>query len=197
MKIIIPLVLAIALILCLAGCGKKRGKEAPQSTDDFPATKETQENAGLEHIWSITDKSDFVIAMSEYITKKVQYGKNVAALSEAERVFYITQILEMEVNNGGFSQFFFNSSGNFSNELVSAFTAIGAHKTAAICQKAINAFGRDIPVDWEERREMLDELESDEIIEILEECDSAFFAYEEDLNELNYNFVMNNKEQFS
>jgi len=197
MKIIIPLVLAIALILCLAGCGKKRGKEALQSTDDFPATKETQENAGLEHIWSITDKSDFVIAMSEYITKKVQYGKNVAALSEAERVFYITQIVEMEVNNGGFSQFFFNSSGNFSNELVSAFTAIGAHKTAAICQKAINAFGRDIPVDWEERREMLDELESDEIIEILEECDSAFFAYEEDLNELNYNFVMNNKEQFS
>jgi hypothetical protein len=44
---------------------------------------------------------------------------------------------------------------------------------------------------------MLDELESDEIIEILEECDSAFFAYEEDLNALNYNFVMNNKEQFT
>lgn len=197
MKIIIPLVLAIALILCLAGCGKKRGKEAPQATDDFPATKDTQENAGLEHIWSITDKSDFVIAMSEYITKKAQYGKNVAALNEVERVFYITQILEMEVNNGGFSQFFFNSSGYFSNELVSAFTAIGANKTAAICQKAIDAFGRDIPADWDARNEMLDELESDEIDGILEECDSAFFAYEEDLNALNYSFVMNNKEQFT
>lgn len=197
MKIIIPLVVVFALILCLAGCGKKRGKEALHSTDDFPATKDAQENAGLKHIWSITDKSDFVIAMSEYIAKKAQYGENISALSEAERAFYITQILEMEVNNGGIIQFFDNFGGKFSNELVSAFTAIGAHKTAAICQKAINAFGRDIPVDWEERREMLDELESDEIIEILEECDSAFFAYEEDLNALNYDFVMNNKEQFT
>ena len=151
----------------------------------------------MEQIWSITDTNDFVIAMSEHITEKAQYGENISALSEAERVFYITQILEMEVNNGGFSQFFFNSSGNFSNELVSAFTAIGANKTAAICQKAINAFGRDIPNDWEARNEMLDELESDEIDEILEECDSVFFAYEEDLNALNYNFVMNNKEQFT
>ena len=44
---------------------------------------------------------------------------------------------------------------------------------------------------------MLDELESDELDEILEECDDAFFAYEDDLNELNYNFAMKNKEQFS
>ena len=32
--------------------------------------------------------------------------------------------------------------------------------------------------------------------EILEECDNAFFDYEDDLNELNYNFVMKNKEAF-
>ena len=44
---------------------------------------------------------------------------------------------------------------------------------------------------------MLDELESDEIDEILEECDSAFCDYEEDLNQLNYNFVMKNKEFFT
>lgn len=120
----------------------------------------------------------------------------MSALSDAERVFYITQILEMEVNNGGFSQFFDNSSGDFSNELVDAFTTIGANKTAAICQKAIDAFGRDIPVDRDERQEMLDELESEEFEEALGECDDAFFAYEDDLNKLNYNFVMKNKEQF-
>jgi len=43
----------------------------------------------------------------------------------------------------------------------------------------------------------LDELESDELDEIFEECDDAFFAYEDDLTELNYNFVMKNKEQFN
>ncbi|MBE6870440.1 MAG: DUF4375 domain-containing protein [Ruminococcaceae bacterium] len=153
-------------------------------------------NDNMEHIWKLTDTNDFVVAMTEHLDKKTNYGEDVSVLSEAERIFYITQTLEMEVNNGGFSQFFYNSSGNFSNELVSAFTMIGANATAAICQKAISAFGRDIPVDKDEREEMLDKLESDEIDRILEECDGAFLDYEDNLNELNYNFVMKNKESF-
>ena len=108
-------------------------------------------NDNMEHIWNLTDTNDFVVAMTEHLDNKTQYGEDMSALSEAERIFYITQTLEMEVNNGGFSQFFYNSSGNFSNELVGAFTAIGANATAAICQKAISAFGRDIPVDRDER----------------------------------------------
>ena len=151
----------------------------------------------MEHIWSLTDTNDFVVAMTEHLDNKTQYGDDMSVLSEAERIFYITQTLEMEVNNGGFSQFFYNSSGNFSNELVSAFTAIGANATAAICQKAIAAFGRDIPVDRDAREKMLDELESEEIDEILEECDGAFYDYEDNLNDLNYNFVMKNKDFFT
>ena len=103
----------------------------------------------------------------------------------------------MEVNNGGFSQYFFNSSGDFSNELVVAFITIGANATAAICQKAIAAFGRDIPDDRYERQEMLDELESNKIDESLEECDGAFYNYEDDLNELNFQFIMKNKVSFT
>jgi hypothetical protein len=151
----------------------------------------------MEHIWALTDTTDFVVAMVEHLENKTQYGEDMSVLSEAERIFYITQSLEMEVNNGGFSQFFYNTSGNFSNELVNAFTAIGANATAVICQKAVAAFGRDIPVDKDEREEMLDELESEEIDEILEECDDAFYEYEDNLTELNYNFVMKNKEFFT
>ena len=154
-------------------------------------------NDDMEHIWALTDTNDFVVAMTEYLDNKTKYGEDMSVLSKEERIFYITQTLEMEVNNGGFSQFFYNSSGDFSNELVGAFTAIGANATADICQKAILAFGRDIPVDRNEREEMLDELENDEIDEILEECDSAFCDYEDDLNQLNYDFVMKNKESFT
>lgn len=151
----------------------------------------------MEHILALADTNDFVVAMTEYLDNKTKDGEDMSVLSKEERIFYITQTLEMEVNNGGFSQFFYNSGGDFSNELVGAFTAIGANATAAICQKAISAFGCDIPVDRDEREEMLDELENDKIEEILEECDSAFCAYEEDLNQLNYNFVMKNKESFT
>ena len=151
----------------------------------------------MENIWELTDANDFVIALLEHLENKTQYGDDMSCLSEAERIFYITQSLEMEVNNGGFSQFFYNSSGSFSNELVSAFTAIGANATAAICQKAISAFGREIPVDRDERQDMLDELECEEIDEILEECDDAFYDYEDNLNDLNYHFVIKNKESFT
>ena len=156
-----------------------------------------EEKSNIDHIWSLTDTNDFVIAMVTHLDNKTNYGDNMSVLSEAERIFYVTQSLEMEVNNGGFSQFFFNSSGNFANELVSAFTAIGAIETATICQKAISAFGRDIPVDRDEREEMLEELESDEIAEILTECDNAFYEYKDNLNELNYNFAVNNKHSFT
>ena len=151
----------------------------------------------MEHIWDLTNTNDFVVAMTEHLDNKTQYGDDMSVLSEAERIFYITQTLEMEVNNGGFSQFFYNYSGDFSNELVSAFTAIGANATAAICQKAVAAFGCDIPVDRDAREKMLDELENEEIDAILEECDDAFYDYEDNLNELNYNFVMKNKEAFT
>lgn len=151
----------------------------------------------MEHIWELTDTNDFVIALLEHLESKSQYGDDMSVLSKPERIFYITETLEMEVNNGGFSQFFYNSSGNFSNELVSAFSEIGATATAAICQKAISAFGCEIPVDRDMREEMLDELESDEIDEILDECDNAFYNYEDDLNMLNYEFVMKNKAYFT
>jgi len=190
MKIIISLVLIFALSFSLIGYGEE------QITNNPPANG-TQGGANMESIWNLTDTNEFVIAMTEHLAEKTHYGEDLSVLSEAERIFYITQALEMEVNNGGFSQFFFNSSGDFSNELVDAFTAIGAIKTVAICQKAIDAFGRDIPVDRYERQEMLAELESDELDAILGECDDAFYAYEEDLNELNYAFVMKNKEQFT
>ena len=150
----------------------------------------------MEHIWGIMDANDFVMAMMEYLEEKTQYGEDMSVLSAEERIFYVTQTFEMEANNGGVSQFFYNESGRFASELVNAFNEIGAKVTAGICQKAIEAFGREMPVDQDEREDMLDELE-DEISEILEECDSEFYNYEDNLSELNYNYVMKNKTSFT
>ena len=150
----------------------------------------------MEHIWGIMDANDFVMAMMEYLEEKTQYGEDMSVLSAEERIFYVTQTFEMEANNGGVSQFFYNESGRFASELVNAFNEIGAKVTAGICQKAIEAFGREIPVDQDEREDMLDELE-DEISEILEECDSEFYNYEDNLSELNYNYVMKHKTSFT
>jgi len=78
-------------------------------------------------------------------------------------------------------------------------TKIGAIKTAEIYKKAISIYGDKVPTDRNEREDILtpdDEKEEERIEEILKECDDAFFEYEDDLVELNYRFIINNKESF-
>lgn len=158
------------------------------------------EKRDINGIWEIKEKEDFVIEMMQYVTEECEYGDKLENLNEAQKVFYITQTLEMEVNNGGFSQYFFNSSGNLGNEIVVSFEKIGAMKTAEICKKAISVFPDDFPTDWGKRQEILtpdDEKEEESIEAFLNECDDAFFEYEDDLMELNYQFIIENKESFS
>ncbi len=148
-------------------------------------------------IWAYDDPNEFIIAIVTHLLQKTQHGQDLSVLSPAERIVFITQILEMEVNNGGFDQYFLNSSGDCSNEVVSAFRAIGANATAEICQKAVSAFGREIPVDRSERQEMMDESRSEEIDEILHECDLAFYDYQDDLLGLTYRYILEHREQFN
>ncbi len=177
----------------------------------FYANKRTNNHAGVEidtstfktksidDIWKIEEKENFIVELDSYISEKCEYGDNMETINEEQRIFYITQALEMEVNNGGFSQFFFNSSGVFANELVSSFEKIGAIKTAEICKKAVSIFGNEIPTDRDEIQAVLvpdDEKEEERIDEILNECDDAFLEYEDDLVELNYQFIINHKESF-
>ena len=126
------------------------------------------------------------------LCRKCNYGESTQALNEHERVIYVTQLLEAEVNNGGFDQFFRNSSGNLSNEIVSAFKQIGALKTAAICEKAISLFPKPVPATQEERAQLL----TDEADVILDECDEAFHHSEENLESLNNQYIMEHKAWF-
>lgn len=153
--------------------------------------------ANIDEIWGIKDRNSFVIAMNGWICRKCNYGESIALLSPQERIFYVVQGLEAEVNNGGFSQFFFNSSGDFANELVDSFIAIGAEKTANICKKAMDSFGCAIPVNKNDRESFLDYTINDEINRILEECDNEFYRYSDNLEELNYEFIMKHKSCFN
>ena len=152
------------------------------------------QKTSLDEIWEIEDEYDFIVEMSAYISEKCEYGSNMSKLNADERVFYIAQILEMEVNNGGFSQFFYNSSGDLSNELVASFERIGATKTADICRTAVGAFGEFVPIDRETREELMDD--NEEFEEVFSDCDGRFYEYEEDLFALNYRFIINNKTSF-
>ena len=91
--------------------------------------------------------------------------------------------LEDQVNNGGFHQFFNNSSGDDTAETVEALEAIGAAQVAGILIRAASKFpGNMPPKDRTQRLEVLwgrfpktDEFGA---------LDAEFFAYPEDLSGL-------------
>ena len=143
------------------------------------------------------DPDDVVFPTYDAILEKSHYGDCAEKLNPHERVILVVRLVEDEVNNGGFSQFMYNSSGSFAGDVVASMTAIGAVKTAEICQRALSAFGAEIPVDREARQELLDQKEEEGIDEILDECDDAFYELPEDLDQLIRAYALQNQNAFS
>ena len=161
-----------------------------QAMLDFLRKKKTEKPA-LSALWEETDENRFVTALSAHVAEKCAYGEDLAALSPAERVFYLTQTCEEEVNNGGFDQLLFNAGFDL-RELPEAFRA-----TADICAQALAALGGEVPEDLEARREVLASREGAELTETLRACDEAFLRYEEDLAALNAAYVRAHREDFT
>jgi len=187
----LKIIRAILLLIVLAFTGVKV----------FKQFKDKEQQAFLEckslpEIQKIEDKDDFRYELSSYILIKSKNGDKLNRLSKQERVLYVIDVCDMEVNNGGFDQYFFNSSGDQCNELVPALTEVKAFETAKICEKALNAFGCKIPSNRAKRNDLMDELESDSFTEKLNECDNEYYSNEENVNELIYSYVMENKKAF-
>jgi len=117
------------------------------------------------------------------------------SLTWAERVFRAIWSLEGEVNNGGFDQFFFNSSGDIAYFVPEALDAIGAHKVAEIVREANALFPPPHPaIDRDARQLQLDALD-DFAKEHLNQLDEEFFGYPDNLTNLLYAFVTSHRNQ--
>jgi hypothetical protein len=92
----------------------------------------------------------------------------------------LVEMLEAEVNNGGFHQFFYNSAGDKTAETIQALEAIGAFTTADIVNRAAQRFPWGTPPkDRFARQDVL--LEAFPHATAFEELDREFFAYRDDL----------------
>ncbi|MES1217912.1 MAG: DMP19 family protein [Bacteroidota bacterium] len=150
----------------------------------------------LDELLNADNINHSIIELDNFIGDICDYGDEMDKLSEPQKLFYINQNLEREVNNGGFNQFFINSSGNYAHETIISLKAIGADKTAAIVQKAIDQFpDKIVPKDREERTGIVEQIE--EVADkIWSELNKSFFKYEDDLNTLNIEYIKKHKDSF-
>ncbi|HRW75838.1 MAG: DUF4375 domain-containing protein [Lewinellaceae bacterium] len=75
------------------------------------------------------------IAEEIWIDKKIDYDY-FSKLPTPKKVIYKTYLLEMEVNNGGFNQFYHNRGIEFAEDIPNYFEMIGAVKYAKIVLRA-------------------------------------------------------------
>ena len=61
---------------------------------------------------------------------------NIQKLSKGQQAFWSTWVLEGEVNNGGYNQFYFNPSGQYSKMAEIGFKTIGAEKYSDLTIRA-------------------------------------------------------------
>jgi len=141
------------------------------------------------------NKNEVLIKLSE--SERTKFGKeDFVTQSVPQRVFSSIWAVESEVNNGGFSQYFLNSSAETAPFVAEALETIGAPRTAEICRRAILcAFPAGLPPTPEEISAAASDI-SDETLAKLGDLDAEFYAYPHDLTELLFAYVYAHPEEF-
>jgi hypothetical protein len=142
------------------------------------------------------DGTAFAIALSDLVFPR--YDRDgFASLTPAEQVALCVDDLEREINNGGFDQFFWNSSGDHAHETVRALEAIGALQAAQIVREAIACFpGAIVPVDRDQRTVVVMPALPGPVREKWGALDGRFYDYPDDLTALLRRYVEANRAGF-
>jgi len=162
----------------------------------FSANASSQTKFDLDSVLKIERRDMIVMKIDSYLNEKSEYGEKIEKLNPSQHTFLFVENLEREINNGGFNQFYFNSSGDFSQETIKALLEIGANKTAEIVKRANSKFKNgDVPKDRTKRQNELELIEK-KAEENWNKCDSEFYKYQDNLTELLIAFVIKNKSDF-
>jgi len=99
----------------------------------------------IEPIWNAINVYDGPEAFLETYSK----------VPRQAALLYAAHFCQSEVCNGGFEQFFFNSTGVLAPEAAQGFRALGQNKTADLVENAMLPFGSQYLRDREKRQAIL------------------------------------------
>ena len=150
----------------------------------------------IDEILQLEDQTTAVIKLDERVNELSDYGEDLSKLTQPEKVLLFIGNLEREVNNGGFYQFYANSSGDYAHETYDALKTIGATKMADILDKANSIWpNRTVPKNGIKRQDVQDSIE-EQAEKVWDQCDSNFYGYPDDIAGLLIKYVKQNKSDF-
>lgn len=120
----------------------------------------------------------------------------ILSLSKPQQAIYIICLLEAEVNNGGFNQYYYNSSGQFAKLAPGALKLVGATQFAALTQAANKMYEEEKHHVTKHQDGTPEGFSKSYDNNPLDEFDDQFYKLKEPLAELQIAFIRKNKSAF-
>jgi Domain of unknown function (DUF4375) len=188
-----PPVLALAFLVAASCRGQERAATSHLDPRYKVLTRELlaqEPDSSLE--WAVMQHIGWVVEGNDEREHEI-----VTTLSPGFQVVYATWWLEAEVNNGGFNQYFFNSTGEFVKEALTGFTRLGAREHAALTQQAIAVYeGRQPVIDAARRQGTTDAFSKTYEDDPFAPLDERFFNLRTDLGALRVRFIREHLGEF-
>jgi hypothetical protein len=113
------------------------------------------------------------------------------------RTVHATWLVEAEVNNGGFNQYFWNSGGEFAEDAVQGFDLMGVPALARLTERAIAIRARDAArMAAFKQRDTIEAFSESYEGNPLNELDEEFYNLEDGLSQARVRFIRKNPELF-
>ena len=203
----------ISSILNILGCKGQSNNESGELSKEFLEQMDESINTFKNRkIYSQFTEQDIDTISDDKILQAVfdnlsekqpsDYEKEyetVISWNKERQAIYIIWILEAEVNNGGFNQFYFNSSGQFYKHLPEALKLVGAEQFSNLTKRANQIY--------EENKTRLVKFDDGTIESFsesykgnpLNDLDTEFYELykSENLEQLQVRFIKGNKTKFT
>ena len=117
-------------------------------------------------------------------------------MADEELVIVAIEALETEVNNGGYDQFFRNSSNEYTPIIVDSLNRIGCNDVAILTQRAIDSLGIEGPITVNNVQDAISK-NNEGRDNILDECDQEYYAKADGLAIPLFEFIKKNKDKIN
>ena len=202
----------ITTILNLFGCSgqtmKNEGGLTKEAKEQLTNSAETFKNRPIykeltEKIIDTTSDENLLQVVFDNLSEKLSadYEKEyetVMSWNKSRQAIYMIWELEAEVNNGGFNQFYYNSSGQFYKHLPEALRLIGARKFADLTEKASKTFEKEKEKIKKHQDGTIEGFSKSYDDNSLNDFDTEFYDnYKtENLQQIQVDFIRKNKKEF-
>jgi hypothetical protein len=134
-----------------------------------------------------------VLGALQYRIGQKADARGERSLTDTERKLLAANEVDAEVNNGGFDQYFSNSSGDSAEAALAGLKEMGAAGAAALLERAMAVFpGGKPPADRSKRQDAMEQIAS-QSKPVWDKCDSEFYKLTESITDLSLAYAKKNK----